>query len=133
MITELDGPGGDLVSALSSRAREALPGLVVRPAARAGIALPQDTGDLWNSGVHIPLSHVQPSDLVFFYPGISHAGIYPGGGLMVNAPDFGGTVRAEAVYRRYVVGAVQIGWTRAPAARGRGRSCADFRFRPVFS
>ncbi len=73
MITELDGPGGDLVSALSSRAREALPGLVVRAAARAGIALPQDTGDPWNSGVHIPLSHVQPSDLVFFSPGISHA------------------------------------------------------------
>jgi hypothetical protein len=51
MITKLDESAGDLVSALSSKEREALVGLVVGAFARAGIALPQYTGDLWNSGV----------------------------------------------------------------------------------
>jgi hypothetical protein len=97
MITELDESGGDLVSALSSQEREASRGLVVWAFARLGIALPQYTGDLWNSGVHIPLSDLQPGDLIFFYPDISHVGIYPGDGPMVDAPDFGGTARGSCL------------------------------------
>jgi cell wall-associated NlpC family hydrolase len=93
MITELDESGGDLVSALSSKEREALLGLVVGAFARVGIALPQYTGDPWNSAVHIPLSDLEPGDLIFFHPDISHVGIYLGDGLMVDAPDFGGTAR----------------------------------------
>jgi peptidoglycan DL-endopeptidase CwlO len=84
-------------------------GLVVWAFAQVGIALPHYTGDLWNSGVHIPLSNLQPGDLIFFFADISHVGIYLGDGLMVDAPDFGETVRVEAVYWQYVVGAVQIG------------------------
>ena len=84
-------------------------GLVVWAFAQVGITLPHYTGDLWNSGVHIPFSDLQPGDLVFFYPDISHVGIYLGDGLMVDAPDFGETVRVEHVYWEYAVGAVQIG------------------------
>jgi peptidoglycan DL-endopeptidase CwlO len=84
-------------------------GLVVWAFAQVGITLPHYTGDLWNSGVHIPLSDLQPGDLIFFYADISHVGIYLGDGLMVDAPDFGETVRVEQVYWSYVVGAVQIG------------------------
>jgi peptidoglycan DL-endopeptidase CwlO len=84
-------------------------GLVVWAFAQVGITLPHYTGDLWNSGVHIPFSDLQPGDLIFFYPDISHVGIYLGDGLMVDAPDFGETVRVEHVYWEYAVGAVQIG------------------------
>jgi peptidoglycan DL-endopeptidase CwlO len=83
-------------------------GLVVWAFAQVGITLPHYTGDLWNSGVHVPRSDLEPGDLVFFYPDISHVGIYIGDGLMVDAPDFGLTVRVEPVLWAYFVGAVRI-------------------------
>jgi cell wall-associated NlpC family hydrolase len=83
-------------------------GLVVWAFAQVGITLPHYTGDLWNSGVHVPRSDLEPGDLVFFYPDISHVGIYIGDGLMVDAPDFGLTVRVEPVFWTYFVGAVRI-------------------------
>jgi peptidoglycan DL-endopeptidase CwlO len=84
-------------------------GLVVWAFAQVGIALPHFTGDLWNSGVHIPRSDLEPGDLVFFYPDISHVGIYIGNGLMIDAPDFGLTVRVDPVYWSVYDGAVRIG------------------------
>jgi cell wall-associated NlpC family hydrolase len=84
-------------------------GLVVWAFAQEGIALPHYTGDLWNSGVHVPRADLEPGDLVFFFPDISHVGIYLGNGLMVDAPDFGERVHVEPVYWAYFVGAVRIG------------------------
>jgi peptidoglycan DL-endopeptidase CwlO len=84
-------------------------GLVVWAFAQEGITLPHYTGDLWNSGAHIPRADLEPGDLVFFFPDISHVGIYLGDGLMIDAPDFGETVRVEPVYWAYYVGAVRIG------------------------
>jgi peptidoglycan DL-endopeptidase CwlO len=59
--------------------------------------------------VHIPRADLEPGDLVFFFPDISHVGIYVGDGLMIDAPDFGEVVRVEPVYWAYFVGAVRIG------------------------
>jgi peptidoglycan DL-endopeptidase CwlO len=84
-------------------------GLVVWAFAQEGITLPHYTGDLWNSGVHIPRADLEPGDLVFFFPDISHVGIYLGNGLMVDAPDFGEAVQVEPVYWDEYVGAVRIG------------------------
>jgi cell wall-associated NlpC family hydrolase len=84
-------------------------GLVVWAFAQEGISLPHYTGDLWNSGVHVPRADLEPGDLVFFFPDISHVGIYLGNGLMVDAPDFGEVVRVEPVYWSAFVGAVRIG------------------------
>jgi peptidoglycan DL-endopeptidase CwlO len=84
-------------------------GLVVWAFAQEGITLPHYTGDLWNSGVHIPRSDLEPGDLVFFFSDISHVGIYLGNGLMIDAPDFGEVVHVEPVYWAYFVGAVRIG------------------------
>jgi peptidoglycan DL-endopeptidase CwlO len=84
-------------------------GLVVWAFAQEGIALPHYTGDLWNSGVHIPRADLEPGDLVFFFADISHVGIYLGNGLMVDAPDFGETVRVEPVFWAGYAGAVRIG------------------------
>jgi peptidoglycan DL-endopeptidase CwlO len=83
-------------------------GLVVWAFAQIGITLPHYTGSLWNSGVHVPRSDLEPGDLVFFYADISHVGIYIGNGLMIDAPDFGLTVRVEPVMWAYFVGAVRI-------------------------
>jgi cell wall-associated NlpC family hydrolase len=84
-------------------------GLVVWAFAQEGITLPHYTGDLWNSGVHIPRADLQPGDLVFFFADISHVGIYIGNGLMVDAPNFGETVRVEPVFWADYAGAVRIG------------------------
>ena len=59
--------------------------------------------------MHVPRADLEPGDLVFFFPDISHVGIYLGNGLMVDAPDFGETVHVEPVYWAYFVGAVRIG------------------------
>ena len=83
-------------------------GLVVWAYAQEGIALPHYTGDLWNSGVHVARSDLEPGDLVFFFPDISHVGIYIGNGMMIDAPDFGVPVKVDPVYWGAFVGAVRI-------------------------
>jgi peptidoglycan DL-endopeptidase CwlO len=83
-------------------------GLVVWAYAQEGIALPHYTGDLWNSGVHVARDDLEPGDLVFFFPDISHVGIYVGDGLMIDAPDFGVPVHVEPIYWSAFVGAVRI-------------------------
>jgi cell wall-associated NlpC family hydrolase len=84
-------------------------GLVVWAFAQEGVLLPHFTGDLWNSGVHIPRADLEPGDLVFFFADISHVGIYLGNGLMVDAPDFGEAVQVQPVFWSAYVGAVRIG------------------------
>ena len=71
-------------------------GLVVWAYAQEGIALPHYTGSLWNSGMHVARSDLEPGDLVFFFSDISHVGIYIGDGMMIDAPDFGVPVHVEA-------------------------------------
>jgi len=83
-------------------------GLVVWAYAQIGISLMHYTGDLWNEGEHISRSELEPGDLVFFFPDISHVGIYVGNGLMVDAPTFGQNVQVQAVYWSAYVGAVRI-------------------------
>ena len=83
-------------------------GLVMWAYAQVGISLPHFTGAQWNTGVHVSRNNLQPGDLVFFYPDISHVGLYIGNGLMVDAPDFGETVRVQPVLWAYFVGAVRI-------------------------
>ena len=73
-------------------------GLVVWAYAQEGIALPHYTGSLWNSGMHVARSDLEPGDLVFFGADISHVGIYVGDGMMIDAPDFGLTVRVEPIF-----------------------------------
>lgn len=83
-------------------------GLVVWAFAQEGIALPHYTGSLWNSGMHVSRADLQPGDLVFFFPDISHVGIYVGDGLMVDAPTYGQPVQVQPIYWSAYVGAVRI-------------------------
>ena len=75
-------------------------GLVVWAYAQEGISLPHYTGWLWNSGVHVARSDLEPGDLVFFCADISHVGIYVGNGLMLDAPNSGAVVRVEPLFGR---------------------------------
>jgi peptidoglycan DL-endopeptidase CwlO len=84
-------------------------GLVMWAYAQVGISLPHYTGDQYNSGEHISQDQLQPGDLVFFYSDISHVGMYVGNGMMLDAPDFGETVRVEPIWWNIYAGAVRIG------------------------
>jgi cell wall-associated NlpC family hydrolase len=83
-------------------------GLVMWAYAQVGIALPHYTGSQWNSGVHVSRNDLEPGDLVFFFPNISHVGMYIGNGMMINAPNFGEDVKVEPVFWNNFVGAVRI-------------------------
>ncbi len=83
-------------------------GLVMWAYAQLGISLPHFTGDQWNAGVHVSRAQLQPGDLVFFFPGISHVGIYVGNGFMLDAPTFGIPVGIHPVMWNVYDGAVRI-------------------------
>jgi peptidoglycan DL-endopeptidase CwlO len=82
-------------------------GLVMWAYEHVGISLAHFTGDQWNEGQHIPLSELQPGDLIFMY-GLDHVGMYVGNGMMVDAPSTGQVVRIEPIPFSAVDGAVRI-------------------------
>jgi cell wall-associated NlpC family hydrolase len=57
----------------------------------AGVSLPRDTFGEWASLPHIPLSDLQPGDLIE-YNGESHVAMYVGDGYIIDAPHTGAVV-----------------------------------------
>lgn len=51
-----------------------------------GVSLPRTTYTQINAGTRVSRSQLEPGDLVFFYSGISHVGLYVGNGMMIHAP-----------------------------------------------
>ncbi|HSN11192.1 MAG TPA: NlpC/P60 family protein [Propionibacteriaceae bacterium] len=62
-------------------------GLTVAAYRAAGISIPRTTYQQWTVGVPVSLANLQPGDLVFYYSGISHVGIYIGNGRIVHAAN----------------------------------------------
>ncbi|MFW6694622.1 NlpC/P60 family protein [Streptomyces sp. MAR4 CNX-425] len=63
----------------------------------AGVSLPRTTYTQAAAGTAVPRSALAPGDLVFYYPGRTHVGIYAGGGQIIHAPRPGATVRYAPV------------------------------------
>ncbi|MEV2262969.1 C40 family peptidase [Streptomyces anulatus] len=74
----------------------------------AGVSLPRTTYTQINAGARIPRSQLAPGDLVFFYSGISHVGLYIGGGQMIHAPRPGAPVRIAPVDEMPFAGATRV-------------------------
>ncbi|MFP3988431.1 C40 family peptidase, partial [Streptomyces sp. E11-3] len=53
----------------------------------AGVALPRTTFTQVNAGRRVSRSELAPGDLVFFYSGLSHVGLYIGNGQMIHASN----------------------------------------------
>ena len=66
-------------------------GLTQAAWAAAGVSLPRVVGPQVNAGTRIPMSEVQPGDLVA-YSSMSHIGMYIGNGQVIHAPRPGKTV-----------------------------------------
>ncbi|MCE7083308.1 NlpC/P60 family protein [Streptomyces sp. ST2-7A] len=65
--------------------------------AQAGISLPRTSQAQANAGTRVSQSELQPGDLVFYYSGISHVGMYVGNGQIVHAPRPGSSVHYAGV------------------------------------
>ena len=78
-------------------------GLVQWSLAQAGVAMPRVAADQARTGPAVPVSRLQPGDLLFYHtdptaPGyISHVAIYLGKGLMIQAPEPGMDVQIVPV------------------------------------
>jgi peptidoglycan DL-endopeptidase CwlO len=112
-VTSADGPGLTAAEVLkfltAAESRLGLPyvwggsgplvfdcsGLVQWSLAQAGVVMPRVAADQARTGPEVPLSRLQPGDLLFYHtdptaPGyISHVAIFVGDGEMVQAPEPG--------------------------------------------
>lgn len=75
----------------------------------AGVSLPRTTYTQINAGQRVSRSELAPGDLVFFYSGISHVGLYIGGGKMIHAPRPGAPVRIAPIDEMPFAGATRVG------------------------
>lgn len=73
----------------------------------AGVELPRTTYTQINAGSRISRSELEPGDLVFFYSGISHVGLYIGNGMMIHAPRTGDVVKIAPVDQMPFAGAAR--------------------------
>lgn len=74
-------------------------GLTMMAWAQAGVSLPHASSQQFAMTTRV--SNLQPGDLVFFYPGQYHVGIYVGNGIFVHAANPNDGVVAESLYTDY--------------------------------
>jgi cell wall-associated NlpC family hydrolase len=89
-------------------------GLTMWSWAQAGVSLPHSAAMQYDMLPHVPLTGIQPGDLLFFFSPISHVALYLGDGLMIHTtnPGPGGGVRIEAlgsIWTPLLVGAARPG------------------------
>ncbi|MET9493189.1 NlpC/P60 family protein [Streptomyces sp. NPDC006552] len=75
----------------------------------AGVSLPRTTYAQIDAGRRVSRSQLRPGDLVFFYSGISHVGLYIGGGQMIHAPNPSAPVRIAPIDQMPFAGATRVG------------------------
>jgi cell wall-associated NlpC family hydrolase len=68
-------------------------GLVMWAYAQAGVYLPHYSGAQYDDTIHIPMSDLEPGDLVFPADPGEHVAIYIGNGEIVQAPYTGANVQ----------------------------------------
>jgi peptidoglycan DL-endopeptidase CwlO len=101
-------------------------GLVQWSFAQAGITMPRTAAEQALAGPAVPVSQLQPGDLLFYHtdptaPGyISHVGIYLGNGWMIQAPQPGMDVEVvPAYFGTQFAGAIRVSPAQAAAVAAR--------------
>lgn len=85
-------------------------GLVQAAWGYAGVSIPRTTYDQYSALPHVPMSAIQPGDLIFF-DGVGHVGIYVGNNTIIDAPQSGEDVELISLsspwYAQTLVGAAR--------------------------
>ena len=76
---------------------------------QAGRGLPHSAAGQWDDTTRVPVSALQPGDLVFYYQPVDHVGIYVGGGEMIIADHTGTNVRYASIFRSGLDGGGRVG------------------------
>ncbi|MFF0158842.1 NlpC/P60 family protein [Streptomyces sp. NPDC005263] len=84
-------------------------GLILAAYRSAGVSLPRTTYAQIGAGQRVSRSELLPGDLVFFYSGISHVGLYVGNGQMIHAPNPSAPVRLAPIDQMPFAGATRVG------------------------
>ena len=84
-------------------------GLMLRAWGAAGVSLPRTSQAQYSAGTHVSLSQLKPGDLVFYYSGITHVGMYIGGGRIVHAANPSTGVQVASLTSMPIVGATRVG------------------------
>lgn len=92
------GPGGYDCSGLTGAAWRA-----------AGVSLPRTSQQQYGVGRPVSVDQLAPGDLVFYYSGISHVGIYAGGGQILHASRPGKPIGYDPVRSMPIAGARAVG------------------------
>jgi cell wall-associated NlpC family hydrolase len=72
-------------------------GLMQHAWGEAGVSLPRTSQEQAAAGPGVPLSRIRPGDLVIYFPGRTHVGMYVGDGLVIHAPRPGSRVQFAPV------------------------------------
>src|SRR5664280_2352941 len=72
-------------------------GLTTAAYKQAGITIPRTSYSQFNVGTPVTLAQLKPGDLVFYYAGISHVGMYIGNGRIVHAANPTSGVTTDSV------------------------------------
>ncbi|MFJ5232733.1 C40 family peptidase [Kitasatospora sp. NPDC088391] len=82
-------------------------GLTSQAWLHAGRAIPRTSQEQWAQLKHVPLNQIRPGDLIVYYVGATHIGMYIGGGLIVQAPRTGDVVKVSQIGAMPILGAVR--------------------------
>lgn len=72
-------------------------GLMQHVWGQAGVMLPRTSQEQATAGQTVPLSDIEPGDLVIYFAGRTHVGMYVGNGLVIHAPRPGSVVQFAAL------------------------------------
>ncbi|WP_037608459.1 C40 family peptidase [Streptacidiphilus rugosus] len=82
-------------------------GLTMRSWQAAGVSVPRTSQEQWAQLRHVPVSALQPGDLVVYFRDASHVALYVGDGAIIEAPHPGGVVELAAAGSMPILGVVR--------------------------
>ncbi|MFE8096236.1 C40 family peptidase, partial [Bacillus toyonensis] len=74
----------------------------------AGVKLPRVAREQQNAGVQIPVSEVQPGDLIFWGKPAHHVAMYIGNGQYIHAPQTGDVIKISKMNPSGVTSATRV-------------------------
>ncbi|MFJ8229234.1 C40 family peptidase [Streptomyces sp. NPDC094448] len=82
-------------------------GLTSEAWSSAGRAIPRTSQEQWRELPRVPVGRLRPGDLVVYFAGATHVGLYLGDGRVVHAPRPGAPVKVSPLAANPVLGAVR--------------------------